>query len=197
MLLLLTSKHKERDLLNGALVKLPLDILQKAYEAKVLLAAVKQHQEVELTTVESVIEIVKNSLSPRSSADLEDDCGYYHAIFVDELVQLTVAEAQMQQFSLDNWTRLDYPQPPRQPELLSLTGETPQDPVPQKPCLSIKITIIPLSDTRLSAMTAGCQFLPTEAMELQFQDNYYTSTRQHEAHDGQMPYPASIPHVLP
>ncbi|KAF8430934.1 hypothetical protein L210DRAFT_863614, partial [Boletus edulis BED1] len=79
---------------------------------RVLLAAVKQHQEVELTTVESVIEIVKNSLSPRSSADLEDDCGYYHAIFVDELVQLTVAEAQMQQFSVGSQLDSRAPSPP-------------------------------------------------------------------------------------
>ncbi|KAF8432115.1 hypothetical protein L210DRAFT_865121, partial [Boletus edulis BED1] len=116
---------KGRDLLNGAFVKLPLDILQKAYEAKradwdyivhqvaqtaaaiesleqhrVLLAAVKQHQEAELTTVESVIRIVKNSLSPRSLANLEYNHGYYCAVFADELVQLTVAEAQMQQFGV-------------------------------------------------------------------------------------------------
>ncbi|KAG9318833.1 hypothetical protein JVU11DRAFT_937 [Chiua virens] len=129
MLLLLILKYKGKNLLQGALTKLPQDILQKAYEAKradrdsivhqvaqtaaaieslerhrVFLAAVKQHQEVELTAAESVLGIVKGMLSPRSLVDVEDDRGYYRAVFADELIGLTVAETQLQQIGGVAWS---------------------------------------------------------------------------------------------
>ena len=44
---------------------------------------------------ETLLETVKNMLSPRSLRELEDDSGYYRAVFAEELVALTVVDTQL------------------------------------------------------------------------------------------------------
>lgn len=61
------------------------------------LSAVKRHQENQLAVEESLLTIVKNTLSPRSLCDVEDDSGYYRAVFAEELVAVTLADTQLGQ----------------------------------------------------------------------------------------------------
>ena len=95
-------------------------IVQKAYEAKradqdsvvhrvaqisseieslerhrLFLSAIRQHEENQLAVEETLLETMKNVLSPCSLRELEDNSGYYCAVFAEELVTLTVVDTQL------------------------------------------------------------------------------------------------------
>ena len=59
------------------------------------LSVIRQHEENQLAVEETLLETVKNVLSLRSLCELEDDSGYYRAVFAEELVTLTVADTQL------------------------------------------------------------------------------------------------------
>jgi len=112
--------NKGKGLLQSALSHFPQVIVQKAYEARwadqdsvvhrvaqiaseieslewhrLFLYAIWQHEENQLAVKESLLETVKNILSPCSLHELEDDSGYYCATFAKELVALTVTDTQL------------------------------------------------------------------------------------------------------
>lgn len=115
------SKNQEKDLLQAALAHFPQELLQKAYEAKradrdtvvhrvaqtaseiealerhrQFLTAFQLHQEGQLAEEESMLGLVKAVLSPRSLQEVEDDSGFYRAIFAEELVHSVTAETQLE-----------------------------------------------------------------------------------------------------
>ena len=59
------------------------------------LSVIQQHEENQLAVEETLLETMKNILSPRSLCELEDNSGYYCAVFAEELVALTVADTQL------------------------------------------------------------------------------------------------------
>ncbi|KAG6372043.1 hypothetical protein JVT61DRAFT_8750 [Boletus reticuloceps] len=109
-----------KEMLQAALVKWPQEVLQKAYEAKRadrdtvvhrvaqtaseieaverhrdFLSVVQRYEENLLAAEESVLDLLKNTLSPRTLGEVEDDSGYYRAVFSEELVALTIADTQL------------------------------------------------------------------------------------------------------
>ena len=62
---------------------------------RLFLSAIQQHEENQLAVEETLLKTVKNVLSLHSLHELEDDSGYYHAVFAEELVALTVADTQL------------------------------------------------------------------------------------------------------
>lgn len=63
-----------------------------------------KHQEELATFHQPVLEMLKGALDGLTMEETEDDVGFYHAVYADELVALTVAQGQVNQVeSVVDW----------------------------------------------------------------------------------------------
>ena len=64
----------------------------------------RQHQGV-LALSSAQLDLLSKILDDHGMSDMEDDGGYHHAAYADELIQLTVTEGQMKQVNkvMDSW----------------------------------------------------------------------------------------------
>lgn len=71
--------------------------IESAERHRDLLSEVHAENQDALATAESHLELLMQIFDQRDLQDIKDDVAYYHAVFADELVALTIADAQVEQ----------------------------------------------------------------------------------------------------
>lgn len=90
------AKRADRDCVAHR-VALTLAEIELTERCKDYLDVVQRQHEEELATSSAQLDLLSDILDGRGMSDVEDDGGYHCAVYADELVQLTIAEGQMNQ----------------------------------------------------------------------------------------------------
>jgi len=98
------SKQVDRDCVAHC-VALTLAEVESTERHKDYLSAVHGQCEGELAVAKAQLDILEELLDRHGLSDIEDDGGYYCAVYADELVALTIAEGQTNQMKevVDSW----------------------------------------------------------------------------------------------